>query len=150
MIIVAAGGAAHLAGVVAAVTTLPVDRRADGDDVAEWNGLAAFNRANAGGNSRGVNGNRQSRAQSIRRFSPLKFWEHLMRKWRSDCCTQRGIGEVGGGKKCARSAAVCGEEIVITFSDEARAKLARWNRASRQALSELPAGGMIQSKRSPS
>ena len=58
-IIVGAGGAAHLAGVVAAVTTLPVigvDRCSAGDDAAEWNGLAAGCRADAGRNPGGNDG----------------------------------------------------------------------------------------------
>ena len=61
VIIAGAGGAAHLAGVIAAETTIPGDRGAHSFHSAERHGLIAGHCADARGHSRGHDSDRQAR-----------------------------------------------------------------------------------------
>ncbi len=60
VIIAGAGGAAHLAGVIAAHTTLAGDRRADSFNFAAGDGFSAGDRADARGDSGGDGCDRQA------------------------------------------------------------------------------------------
>ena len=66
VIIAGAGGAAHLAGVIAAHTTLPVLGVPMQSKALSGHGLAAFDGADAGRHSRGHAGDRQGRRDECR------------------------------------------------------------------------------------
>ena len=68
VVIVAAGGAAHLAGVVAAMTTLPVVAVPMATTVLSGIDCAALQRADARRSSRGGHGHRQARRDQRRDF----------------------------------------------------------------------------------
>ncbi len=72
VIIAGAGGAAHLAGVIAAHTTLPVIGVPDPLDFAEWNGFPARHGADAGRGFQSRPSPSASREQPTRAFSPRR------------------------------------------------------------------------------
>ena len=82
VIIAGAGGAAHLAGVIAAHTTLAGDRRADSFDFAARNGFVAGDRADAGGDSGGDGGDREAGRDERGDSGGADDWRWPMRRSR--------------------------------------------------------------------
>ena len=98
VIIAGAGGAAHLAGVIAAHTTLAGDWRADSFDFAAGDGFVAGDGPNACGNSGGDRGDwkagRDERGNSRR----ADDWAGGCLDRQETCRAQREAGERRGGE----------------------------------------------------
>ena len=84
VIIAAAGGAAHLAGVAAAKTLLPVLRSSDGVEVVKGFGLSVVDGADARGDSRSDAGDRKTRCDQCGAFRGCNPGSQAFRVSRGD------------------------------------------------------------------
>ena len=98
VIIAGAGGAAHLAGVIAAHTTLAGDRRADSFDFAAGDGFAACDGADAGGDSGGDGCDWQAGGDECGNLGGADDWLGRRVGREEAGGAQREVGARGGGE----------------------------------------------------